>query len=98
MTKDYPKIMKHIEEYCQYCLRVLHRAGIHPTPSDFALLSFTRKNGRLSEALIYPANSVTETTIKNPLFFYGFKADYDFSNLEYPVKITFSEDYEVLYE
>ena len=96
MTKDYPRILKKLEDYVRYCLRCLHRVGIHPTPTDFALLSFVRKNNRLAEAVVYPANSIKQDEIFNPLFFYGFKAEYNFTNLEYPIEIIFSEDYDEL--
>ncbi len=96
MTKDYPKLLQKIEKYCQYCLRCLHRANIHPKPTDFALISFQRNNGTLAEALVYPLTAIKTNTIENPLFFYGFKADYDFTNLEKPIQITFTENYEEL--
>lgn len=97
MSKTYPILLHELEKYVYYCLRCLHRGGIYPRPEDFILLNFVRKNNTVAEMVVYPENSITPFgEVVNPLFSYGFKADYDFSNLEVPIKITFSESYDEL--
>ena len=98
LNEIYPKAITKIEEYCQYCLRCLHRVGKHTRPTDFTYLTFKRDNGTIAEAIVYPATAINQTlqTIENPLFFYGFKADYDFKDLNKPIRITFSNNYEEL--
>jgi len=97
-NKLYFKALKELEQYCQYCLRCLHRAGIHATPTDFVLLTGKRKNGNIYEALVYPKTAVVDGVgIVNPMFFYGFKFDYDFTDLSKSLfKVTFSENWEEL--
>lgn len=92
----YLKALNKIEEYCQYCLRCLHRVNIHPTPTEFAFLTFKRENGTIAEALIFPISAIKNDNVSNPMFCYGFKADFDFRNLEKPIKVTFSENFEEL--
>ena len=95
---QYFLLLQELEQYGYYILRCLHRCGIHPQPTDFTHITFLRHNGQIAEAVCYPATAINQTlqTIDNPMFFYGFKADYDFTNLEYPIRITFSENYEEL--
>lgn len=96
INQDYPKLLQELEQYTYYILRCLHRVGIHPRPVDFALLTIERTNGNIAEILVYPTTSIKENKIETPMFLYGFKADYDFTNLETPIQITFSENYEEL--
>jgi len=98
INKSYSSLLNELEHYVYYCLRCLHRGGIYPQPKDFVLLSFKRNGGNLAEAVVYPATAVKNNTIENPLFFYGFKCDWNFTNLEKPVEVTFSEKFEELLE
>lgn len=93
LTKAYPQHIKKLEQYVYYMLRCLHRINIHPTPSDITLVTLPRPNGTIAEAVIYPPCSVDiNHEIINPLFCYGFKTDWDFTNLQYPIKVTFTEN------
>lgn len=95
---QYFLLLQELEQYGYYILRCLHRMGIHPQPTDFTHITFLRNNGQIAEGICYPATAINQTlqTIDNPMFFYGFKADYDFKDMSYPIKITFSENYEEL--
>ena len=98
LNRAYPMLMEQLEKYVQYCLRCLHRCNIHPASTDFALIRLQRHNGSLAEAVVYPATSVKENLheIENPMFFYGFKMDWDFRNLSTPICVTFCNNVEDL--
>lgn len=87
-----------LEQYVQYCLRCLHRVNIYPQPTDFTLITIERKNGQIAEAVVYPATAVKNGTVANPLFFKGFKMDYDFKDLTDPIQLTITENYKELIE
>lgn len=90
-NKIYIKAFKELEKYVQYCLRCLHRAGIHPSPKEFALCRFEVDGYDFVDAVVYPVDSLKNPF--NPLFFYGFKIEYDFKDLEHFIVLDFYEDY-----
>ena len=93
----YYKSLRELEEYCYYCLRCLYRAGITPRPDDFARVTFERNNGTIAEAVVYPVSACIDGEgVVNPMFFYGFKWDYDFKDLNNFIKVTFTESYKEL--
>ena len=96
--KAYWTGLKGLENYAQYMLRCLHRVGIHPRPSDIAHCTFERKNGQIAEAVVYPVTSCIDGKgIVNPMFFYGFKMDFDFKDLDHvSIDVIFCESYEEL--
>ena len=99
LGKEYPRLLNILENYVYFALRCLeHSKTFNPTPEDFTHLTFQRNNGQIAEAICYPDTSINETLqrVENPLFFYGFKADFDFKDMSCPIKITFSESFEEL--
>ena len=98
LERVYPVVLGRLEDYVFYCLRCLHRVGIFPVTDEFAWVTIPRENGSVGEAVVYPASSVKEETqeIKDPMFFYGFKMDWDFRNLSTPICVTFCKTYEEL--
>ena len=85
----YFKALKELENYVKYCLRCLHRIGIHPQPSDFVWLLVARENGTVAEAVVYPKLEKGDYMSNSPMFFLGYKLDFDFKNLEYPIALTY---------
>lgn len=95
--KKYLKALTELEKYAQYILRCLHRAGIHPTPKDLGFATFERENGTISQAVFYPIESAVDGVgVVNPAFFYGFKFEYDFRDLDKPFRTVFCDNPEDL--
>lgn len=98
IEKTYWKALKELENYARYMLRCLHRVGIHPTPSEITHVTFERNNGQIAEAIVYPISSVVDGQgVVNPMFFYGFKMDYNFKDLDHiSIDVIFCENFEDL--
>lgn len=94
--KLYLSAIRELEKYAYYCLRCLHACGIHPQPSDFVFLTIERYNGTIAQAITYPKNAIKDGTVDNPMFFLGFKFDFDFRDLENVVYINYCEDIDEL--
>ena len=86
----YCKSMHELELYAYYILRCLYRCNIHIQPSDLFLITQERANGTITQAIVYPRESVIDGKgIINPMFCYGFKWDYD---SKWNIMVTFTED------
>ena len=98
IEKAYWKALKELENYARYMLRCLHRVGIHPTPADIIHVTFERNNGQIAEAVTYPRSSgIDGVGVVNPMFFYGFKMDLDFRDLDHVgINVSFCDNFEDL--
>ena len=92
IDKLYLKALRELEKYVQYCLRCLHRIGIHPQPADFIWLVVARENGTMAEAVLYPKLDSDDYENTEPMFFLGYKMDFDFKNLEHPIVVEYCDN------
>lgn len=92
----YCEALKELENYVKYALRCLHRANIYPQPKDFIWLLVPRNNGTIGEAVLYPETSFKNGELTEPMFFMGYKMDYDFKDLTKPIVVKYCDNIEDL--
>ena len=86
----YTRLLKELENEVYYWLRCFNRAGKHITPDEIGLINLPRTDNTISELVCYPVPSKQED-LSNSIM-YGFKLDYNFKNLEFPIVATFTND------
>ena len=86
----YTRLLKELENETYYWLRCLNRVGIHPTPAEIGLINLPRADKTISELVCYPIPKTYDDLPK--CLRYGFKLDYNFKNLEFPIVATFTTD------
>ena len=89
-TEYYTRLLKELENEVYYWLRCFNRAGKHITPDEIGLTVLQRTDNTISELVCYPVP--TEQEDLSNCIIYGFKLDYNFKNLEFPIIATFTND------
>lgn len=89
-TEYYTRLLKELENEVYYWLRSLNRVGVHPTPAEIGLINIPRTDKTISELVCYPIPTKQQNLTESLI--YGFKLDYNFKNLEFPIVATFTSD------